>query len=550
VADFHDLGRTWQDEEPTVENSNESAHVRKLEGDPLLDPAKRDEELTEALDAFVLSGAVKLYRQTVAGRSFKHHTMLVHESVRQNDHRETADAVRRLWAGAAYGTARSVRRLRKLWDVDFSPVCLARSAGEAVPPAFDDLIPFLGQAVALITTDSDPVIVINSDKDIQQNQKKLDFDAERVWRILVGGAQLSRGFTVQDLTVSYFRRKSLQADTLMQAGRWFGFRPGYRDLVRLYIRSDTRVDLYGAFEALLMDEEAFRDELRRFEGLDEDGRPQLEPWQIPPLVSQHLPWLRPTARSKMWNAVIDQKGVGGRASDLYNVPPQEDVDDKVHNFEAVGLPLLHATTRETSLLGEDGRSFRARVGTLPASDLMKLLARDEGIRWHPDYERHFDPIRRSLEIRTAAGKITDWVVVWPQVSRHPFTRLDQFEYEVPIVQRSRRSGRTDFVGSDSKHRYAVERIAGLQRPGAPDDPVVDELRSATRGGLLVYLVDDRLDQAGQRAGQLTDPGALVVLLSITEPVASVPAAGGIIRWAANRRPQLQGVASVPRVPAP
>jgi hypothetical protein len=43
----------------------------------------------------------------------------------------------------------------------------------------------------------------------------------------------------------------------MQAGRWFGFREGYRDLVRLYIRREQRVDLYEAFEALLLDEEAF-----------------------------------------------------------------------------------------------------------------------------------------------------------------------------------------------------------------------------------------------------------------------------------------------------
>ena len=57
----------------------------------------------------------------------------------------------------------------------------------------------------------------------------------------------------------------------MQAGRWFGFRPGYQDLVRLYIRRDPQVDLYEAFEALLMDEEAFRAELSQYAGFDEDG---------------------------------------------------------------------------------------------------------------------------------------------------------------------------------------------------------------------------------------------------------------------------------------
>ena len=70
-----------------------------------------------------------------------------------------------------------------------------------------------------------------------------------MWPILVGGAKLSRGFTVEDLTVSFYTRRALQGDTLMQAGRWFGFRQGYRDLVRLFIRRDPsdavrRVDLY------------------------------------------------------------------------------------------------------------------------------------------------------------------------------------------------------------------------------------------------------------------------------------------------------------------
>ena len=169
---------------------------------------------------------------------------------------------------------------------------------------------------------ADPVLIVNSDKDIQDQQEALDFDKGRVWRILVGGTKLSRGFTVEGLTVSYFRRKAGQADTLMQAGRWFGFREGYRDLVRLYIRRDHKVDLYEAFEALLLDEEAFRDELGKYAGLDEDGKPIVEPRQIPPLVSQHLPWLKPTARNKMFNAVVKARASVGTFHQLSSIPPR------------------------------------------------------------------------------------------------------------------------------------------------------------------------------------------------------------------------------------
>lgn len=95
----------------------------------------------------------------------------------------------------------------------------------------------------------------------------------------------------------------------MQMGRWFGFRPGYRDLVRLYIGREEllgktkTVDLYEAFEAICRDEETFRAQLTRY-AVPVDGKPQVTPAQIPPLVSQHLSWIRPSARNKMFNAEL------------------------------------------------------------------------------------------------------------------------------------------------------------------------------------------------------------------------------------------------------
>jgi hypothetical protein len=52
--------------------------------------------------------------------------------------------------------------------------------------------------------------------------------------IAIGGDKLSRGLTLEGLSVSYFLRASKMYDTLMQMGRWFGYRPGYVDLCRLF----------------------------------------------------------------------------------------------------------------------------------------------------------------------------------------------------------------------------------------------------------------------------------------------------------------------------
>lgn len=57
--------------------------------------------------------------------------------------------------------------------------------------------------------------------------------------IAVGGLSLSRGLTLEGLTVSYFHRNSQMYDTLMQMGRWFGYRTGYEKLFRIWMPDDA-----------------------------------------------------------------------------------------------------------------------------------------------------------------------------------------------------------------------------------------------------------------------------------------------------------------------
>ncbi len=62
--------------------------------------------------------------------------------------------------------------------------------------------------------------------------------------IVIGGNSLSRGITLEGLCVSYFYRKSRMYDTLLQMGRWFGYRPNYEDLVKIWIGNEA-IDCYG-----------------------------------------------------------------------------------------------------------------------------------------------------------------------------------------------------------------------------------------------------------------------------------------------------------------
>ena len=62
--------------------------------------------------------------------------------------------------------------------------------------------------------------------------------------IAIGGNSFSRGLTLEGLCVTYFYRNSRNYDTLMQMGRWFGYRPNYGDLCRLWTTQEI-VDSYG-----------------------------------------------------------------------------------------------------------------------------------------------------------------------------------------------------------------------------------------------------------------------------------------------------------------
>lgn len=537
VQEFHDIDKDWEDEEKTIVTSNELAHVRNLNGDAESNPTGRLAELKEALDAWVLSGGIKKFREAHSELRFRHHTMLVHESVRQANHSDTAADVRTIWAGAKFNSVEGFRRLQKLFDEDFLPVMMARSDGAPVPSTFKELEPYIGQALAEITIDTDPVLIVNSDKEVQSQQKQMDFEKDKVWRILVGGSQLSRGFTVEGLTISYFRRKAGQADTLMQAGRWFGFRHGYQDLVRLYIRRDgdvdpdttdsdlekaavpkKKVDLHEAFEALLMDEEAFRSQLAKYEGFDEDGMPILLPRQIPLLVSQHLPWLKPTARNKMWNAVIVDRAPT-EIQDLYGLPARGSQRNRA-NFDEVIVPLLGKATEDAQLPYElDGSTGiqGARVGLIGAQEFLDLFDR---LSWNGPYELTLQPIRRFLQRVSDAGAITDWAVVLMTPKKDARTHtIPELGVTIPVVKRSRRPDRSDFVGSDRKFRAAV-------RPIVLGADVLPLGGSKTRGVVLVTVVPDR---EGDHTGGLLSREDLVGLISIAVPADAVPRSN-LIQW--------------------
>ncbi|MFG3038314.1 Z1 domain-containing protein [Streptomyces sp. NPDC048330] len=534
ARDFHDLDSDLADEERTVVNSNEKAHVRSIvvEGD---DEGDADDTCLErAMDMFVLTAAMKLYREDKGGlgdRYFQHHTMLIHESVRQDDHRELLGRVTRLWWNAGYLGPAGRERLRDLFVTDVAPVSEVRADGQAVPSSFEELAPFIGPAAIRIGGDDKPIIVVNGDKDIETGEA--DFDKRSIWKILIGGQKLARGFTVEGLTVSYFRRRAGNASTLMQMGRWFGFREGYQDLVRLYLgRQESmgkkEIDLYEGFEAICRDEEAFRAELAQYSVIV-DGRPQVTPDRVPPLVWQHIPWLKPTSPNKMFNSRLVTVRSPGEWQEPTAYPTK--VADLRHNTN-LWTPVLESLSDEPVQLAYHLRDkgvthrFSALAGRMGSADLLDLVS---GVRWGApsQFAPHLDYLR---EISAGdSPQVDDWIVLAPQHAQ-PGKRIRLASGSRPYSYFARDRRRAPLFGaiSDVKHRAAALRIAGSL--GDAGDATVEGLVAPRRGVIVLYPIVEPEHRATLVEDVPLDPSRVVTAFGFVAPASARRDDGRVLRF--------------------
>lgn len=470
ARDFHDLG----DGDFDGPLSPEKAHVRYLDPDE-----SQEHELRDALDMFVLTGVLKLYRQERGYGRFRHHTMLVHEAMQRVQHSESASQLRQLWSSAGYFSSRGMERLRSLYENDVHPVSTALTHTDATPE-FDQIAEYVGAAVRLIAPNGDPVIIVNSDKDTEREE--LDFDHNAVWRVLVGGNKLARGFTVEGLTVSYYRRSTKQADTLMQMGRWFGFRKGYQDLVRLFITEE----LHEAFKGIVLDEELFRNELRRYADLV-DGRPQVTPNEVPPLVHLHLPWMKPAAASKMYNAELVLRRSPGAPIEPRAYPSKS---ERIASNAAAWRPLVAALDKRVRFGGDGTPSFEADVAVVSQEELLKTL---QCLEWAASDV--FSPDLSWLLELQETGKVKDWALIFPHHIREGEAKATIFA-RGPISLFRRNRVRTDYFSaiSESRHRLPAQAISRSEAPLG--DEIASGLCASGRGAAVVYPVVEKNYVAG------------------------------------------------------
>ncbi|CAB3840114.1 hypothetical protein LMG26686_01407 [Achromobacter mucicolens] len=202
-------------------------------------PIELPQSLSDALLTFALVGAIRVLR----GQADKPHTMLVHVSQLQQDQQRIGDAIDEQIRSWFYHEQAEPGVLRRTFKTTL------QGLGVIEFPCPEEAV--LEEAVNNLARLR--VLVLNS-----KSGNELDYESRPGCQLVaVGGNRLSRGLTLEGLTIAYFLRTTTLADALLQMARWYGFRTGYDDLIRIW----TTEGIAQWFVELALVEEALRDSI-------------------------------------------------------------------------------------------------------------------------------------------------------------------------------------------------------------------------------------------------------------------------------------------------
>ena len=356
--------------------------------------------LRKAVLSFLLACAARKAR----GQGHRHSSMLVHvtrfNAVQTEVHRQVEDLVRgtrqRLQRGI--GGTTLLADLQRLWEEDFVP-----ATAQVMARVKDPSIHLVGweqvaAVLAEVVADVEVRMINGTAKDV------LDY-AENAGRglkvIAIGGDKLARGLTLEGLCTSYFLRASRMYDTLMQMGRWFGYRPGYLDLCRLYTTSDL-VDWFGHIADA---SEELREEFDLMQA--SGGTPRDYGLKV-----QSHPVLMVTSRLKMRTARSLMLSFSGQVVETVAFHRDAQILDR-------NLQTLRSLVSVLGKPGESSPIVRLRQGgrhewegvlwhEVPAAHVTAFLDR---YRTHPDaYKTDARLLSEFISSMAATGELASWTV--------------------------------------------------------------------------------------------------------------------------------------------
>jgi hypothetical protein len=328
-----------------------------------------------------------------------------------------------------------IAELYRVWNTEY------REAGIAWPEALN----FLHDAAAPIK-----VVEVNSRSSGTLNYS--DHARSGLNVIAVGGFSLSRGLTLEGLMVSYFLRNSMMYDTLMQMGRWFGYRHGYDDLCRVWMPEEAE----GWYAHIAESIEMLRDELRSMEAAG------ATPEEFGLKVRSHPDTLIVTARNKMGSGerIVVNIGLGNNFVETAILKRSESVLES-NRRAAVRL------AEELKQAGFDlGTSAEVSGGFLisgaPVSAVDRFLSAFDN---HPgSMLTDPKPVRRYIQDREG-GELAEWDILFASLQRpDPDSFVDT---SLGISINCQRRGAGDKSDGSTLRVTNKQRVAsrGIERTG-------------------------------------------------------------------------------------
>ncbi|MFA4850686.1 MAG: Z1 domain-containing protein [Methanoregula sp.] len=496
-------------EGPATERQTGLDILRPVSEDDLdiIDHGEIPVSLQNALRDYILAGAARASR----GQAGKPATMLIHTSHRINEQRAIAEKFRQTFNDLRdewrYQRTKGLRDILKdRWETDFRKIVHSRYPDSDVP--FEAIETFVGPFL-----ESVQVKTINS-----ETGHVLDYRAEPGLKaIAVGGNKLSRGLTIEGLLVSYFVRSSNMYDTLLQMGRWFGFREGYEDLTRIY----TTPDLMQDFSDLAFVERQIREDIQVYE--DE----RLTPLQVGVRIRAH-PTMIVTSRlkSRFAKTEIISQSYSDKSTETVKFPLRD--PELLKKQEEANLKAL--------------KSFLSGLGTPNTDDdkgpIWSGISAAKILSFIKNYHILGDPVEFSptliaayIEKQLGHQELKEWTVA-VRGRGTPDEKLGTAEWDIKgckIGQISRtRIKRTDRLGviSDSHDEAAgfskeqKKKMDEAIRSGTKSRKAAREQRSKAEGLLLLYPISrysgyDLLDDGeGNRIRLFENPGSSCDLIGV------------------------------------